>query len=108
MSQAGQEAAFHIDHIIPRRAGGKTTPSNLALSCVSCSLRKGAALTAADIESGDVAPIFNPRMQVWEEHFRLIESFEILGLTPVGRATAARLAMNRPLAIEIRREQASR
>ena len=40
LSQAGQAATFHIDHIIPVVAGGATTSDNLALACVSCSLRK--------------------------------------------------------------------
>ena len=38
LSQLGQEATFHIDHVVPRAAGGPTTSDNLALSCVSCSL----------------------------------------------------------------------
>jgi len=33
LSQAGQEAAFHIDHIVPRTADGPTTTENLALAC---------------------------------------------------------------------------
>ncbi|MBM3462221.1 MAG: HNH endonuclease [Armatimonadetes bacterium] len=40
LSQAGQEATFHIDHVRPRRDGGGTRAENLALACVSCSLRK--------------------------------------------------------------------
>ncbi|MBN3944280.1 HNH endonuclease signature motif containing protein [Nostoc sp. NMS9] len=40
LSQAGQEATFHIDHVTPVVAGGKTTADNLALACVSCSLHK--------------------------------------------------------------------
>src|SRR6201999_1385800 len=40
LSQLGQEAAFHIDHVVPRAEGGPTVASNLALACVSCSLRK--------------------------------------------------------------------
>lgn len=35
LSQIGQEAAFHIDHVVPRTAGGPTTADNLALACVS-------------------------------------------------------------------------
>jgi hypothetical protein len=35
ISQAGQEATFHIDHVHPRREGGPTALENLALSCVS-------------------------------------------------------------------------
>lgn len=108
MSQAGQEAAFHVDHVIPRKSGGETTLSNLALACVSCSLRKGAALTVQDPETGESIRVFNPREQDWDEHFHLTGSFEIVGLTATGRATAARLLMNRPLAVEIRREQARR
>jgi 5-methylcytosine-specific restriction endonuclease McrA len=42
ISQIGQVATFHIDHIAPVMAGGETTAENLALACVSCSLRKGA------------------------------------------------------------------
>ncbi|PSR17345.1 hypothetical protein C8255_13025 [filamentous cyanobacterium CCP3] len=41
ISQLGQVATFHIDHVIPAVAGGETTAENLALACVSCSLRKG-------------------------------------------------------------------
>ncbi|MGZ3388598.1 MAG: HNH endonuclease, partial [Isosphaeraceae bacterium] len=30
LSQEGQEASFHIDHITPRAWGGSTEPDNLA------------------------------------------------------------------------------
>ena len=30
LSQVGQEAAFHIDHVVPRAAGGPTDLNNLA------------------------------------------------------------------------------
>lgn len=43
LSQLGQAATFHIDHVIPVVAGGLTTADNLALACVSCSLYKGVA-----------------------------------------------------------------
>src|SRR5688572_25367009 len=70
LSQAGQEAAFHIDHVLPLNSGGKTTLANLALACVSCSLRKGARLTAIDSQTGRETPLFNPRKDVWRLHFR--------------------------------------
>ena len=44
LAQAGQEAAFHLDHVVPAVAGGTSDAENLALACVSCSLRKGARL----------------------------------------------------------------
>jgi hypothetical protein len=107
LSQLGQEAAFHIDHVIPRAAGGPTTADNLALACVSCSLRKWAKQTATDPESGEAVQLFNPRAQTWAEHFRW-EGERIVPLTPTGRATAAALAMNRPLIVAIRQEEAAR
>ncbi|HEY9612077.1 HNH endonuclease signature motif containing protein, partial [Allocoleopsis sp.] len=67
LSQAGQEAAFHIDHIIPIVAGGATTADNLALACVSCSLRKAARQMVEDPQTGEMVLIFNPRQQVWKE-----------------------------------------
>jgi len=48
LAQTGQEAAFHIDHIVPVSGGGGTNLENLALACVSCSLRKGARLLTRD------------------------------------------------------------
>jgi hypothetical protein len=107
LSQAGQEAAFHVDHVAPRVAGGPTELSNLALACVSCSLRKWARRSAPDPETGEDAPLFNPRDQVWEDHFRW-EGAAVVPLTPTGRATVAALAMNRPLAIAIRSEEVER
>jgi hypothetical protein len=106
LSQRGQEAAFHIDHVVPRAAGGLTTLDNLALACVSCSLRKWAKQTASDPDSGQELPLFNPRTHAWAEHFRW-EGQRIVPLTPTGRATAAALAMNRPLILAIRQEEAA-
>jgi HNH endonuclease len=107
LSQLGQEAQFHIDHVLPRAAGGPTIADNLALACVSCSLRKWAKQTAADPDSGEQVPLFNPRTQAWVEHFRW-ENEKVMPLTPTGRATVAALAMNRPMIIAIRQEEAVR
>jgi 5-methylcytosine-specific restriction endonuclease McrA len=107
LSQLGQEATFHIDHVIPRAAGGPTTVDNLALACVSCSLRKWAKLTATDPDSNEEVPLFNPRTQVWDAHFRWDDA-RVVPLTPTGRATVAALAMNRPLIIAIRQEEVAR
>jgi hypothetical protein len=104
LSQLGQEATFHIDHVVPRVAGGPTTADNLALACVSCSLRKSAKQTAIDPDTGVEVPLFNPRTQIWTEHFRW-EGERIAPLTPTGRATVSVLAMNRPLIVAIRQEE---
>jgi len=107
LSQLGQEARFHLDHVMPRAAGGPTTVDNLALACVSCSLRKGASQTALDPDSGAAVPLFNPRTQAWPDHFRW-DGVRMAALTPTGRATLAALAMNRPLIVAIRQEEAAR
>jgi hypothetical protein len=70
LAQAGQEAAFHIDHVIPRAAGGPTSEENLALACVSCSLHKAAKQTAVNPVDGKEVPLFNPRTDRWSDHFR--------------------------------------
>jgi len=108
ISQAGQEATFHIDHVHPRRDGGVTSLENLALACVSCSLRKGARIEATDPESGQPTALFHPRKHTWGEHFLAEPEAVYVGRTPIGRATIALLKMNRPVAVEIRREEAMR
>ncbi|MHB1557242.1 MAG: HNH endonuclease [Isosphaeraceae bacterium] len=70
LSQAGQEAAFPVDHVVPRVAGGPTELDNLALACVSCSLRKWARRSAPAPETGEDTPLFSPRAQAWSDHFR--------------------------------------
>jgi hypothetical protein len=104
ISQAGQVATFHIDHIVPVVAGGATTSENLALACVSCSLRKGARQTLEDSETGEVVSIFNPRQQIWTEHFDW-SGVEAVGLTATGRATVEALDLNRPAMLAIRAEE---
>ena len=103
LAQAGQEATFHVDHIVPQSAGGATKPENLALACVSCSLRKAARQTAPDPETGESVSLFHPRMDRWSDHFRW-NGLALAGLTPTGRATIGALQMNRPLILAIRAE----
>jgi hypothetical protein len=105
LSQEGQEAVFHVDHIHPLARGGPTDLANLALACVSCSLRKGARITARDPKSVKIVPIFHPRRQMWADHFRWTGN-RVVGLTPSGRATVVALRMNREIALAIRSEEA--
>jgi hypothetical protein len=104
LSQAGQVATFHVDHIVPEISGGATTSGNLALACVSCSLRKGARQRLEDPETGEVVSIFNPRQQIWKEHF-VWKGVEVLGLTATGRATINALSLNRSIMLAIRAEE---
>jgi len=105
LSQAGQEAAFHVDHIVPVAARGATSPANLALACVSCSLRKGSRQKAVDPRANETVDLYHPRRNAWRLHFRWDGNGRIVGLTATGRATVAALSMNRSLAVAIRREE---
>ena len=107
LSQDGQEAVFHIDHVVPRSARGKTMLSNLALACVSGSLRKAARLTATDPETSREMPLLNPRREIWNSHFRW-RGTQVVGTTPTDRATVVALKMNRSLARAIREEEVAR
>jgi hypothetical protein len=104
LSQFAQEATFHIDHIVPRSAGGPTTLENLALACVTCSLRKGARQRAIDPATGLEAPLFHPRRDNWREHFRW-DGVALVGLSPIARATIEALKMNRPDILATRLEE---
>jgi hypothetical protein len=93
-----------VEHIIPRARGGSDQPPNLALACRSCNLSKGTSQRARDPTTGDLVAIFDPRNDSWNEHFQLnLDTFQIEGLTAVGRATVRRLGMNRALAVRARR-----
>ncbi|MGG6268716.1 HNH endonuclease [Leptolyngbya sp. AN03gr2] len=104
LSQIGQEATFHIDHVIPVAANGETIEGNLALACVSCSLHKSAKQEIQDPETGEAVNIFNPRRQDWNEHF-CWNDVRVIGLTAIGRATIKELRMNRPVILAIRAEE---
>ena len=107
LAQVSQWASFHIDHITPINAGGETASGNLALACVSCSLRKGAKQTSVDLTTGKQARLFNPRTDSWRVHFRW-KGAEAFGLSPTGRATVHALKLNDPRVVLIRREEALR
>lgn len=108
LSQALQHATFHVDHIWPRSEAGLTTLDNLALACVSCSLRKSDRTTATDPDTGELVRLFNPRVDAWADHFDIVSDFSLTGRTPTGRATVMALRLNHALAIGIRAEEAKR
>ena len=86
---------FSVDHILPRVRGGIDDLNNLALSCRNCNERKQDATEAQDPLTEESVPLFHPRRDRWEDHFAWSDDFRhIIGLTPTGRATIARLQTN--------------
>lgn len=95
---------LEIEHIIPRARGGSGDESNLWLSCSLCNRYKGSQTTGVDPFDGTPVELFNPRTQVWREHFRWSpDGALILGVTPAGRATVEALRLNNELAVDVRR-----
>jgi hypothetical protein len=84
---------FHIEHVMPRKHGGASTETNLALACHACNLHKGPNLSGIDPDTGSVVLLFNPRIQKWDDHF-VEQGAHIVGITSQGRATVRVLVMN--------------
>jgi hypothetical protein len=94
---------MEIDHLVPEAFGGPTEEQNLWLACSPCNDAKGCRIVATDPASGEVVRLFNPRYQVWSEHFAWSENGElIVGSTPIGRATVLALKLNRPTVVRAR------
>ncbi|HJT35666.1 MAG TPA: HNH endonuclease signature motif containing protein [Pirellulales bacterium] len=93
---------FPLDHIIAEQHGGKTISSNLCLACPRCNASKGRNIAGIDPISGRMVRLFNPRRHKWAAHFRWDGAY-LQGKSGIGRTTILVLAMNHPIALELRR-----
>jgi hypothetical protein len=95
---------LEFEHVYPEARGGPTTRENLWLACTRCNDHKGDRIDGVDPESGERVPVFNPRTQIWVEHFAWSpDGALIVGLTPIGRATVAALRLNNEFIVVARR-----
>ena len=101
MHQSLQGATFHVEHVIPRSRGGRSTLANLAWACPRCNLQETNRTEFLDPATGTTTRLFDPRADVWEEHFRW-NGFQLLGLSDIGRATIAALELNHTRRVRIR------
>jgi hypothetical protein len=92
---------FHADHIIAQQHDGSDELDNLAWACPACNHHKGTNIATYDSETQELTPLYNPRTQIWLDHFELV-GFVINGKTSFGRATAKLLQMNHPSQQEAR------
>jgi hypothetical protein len=104
-----------LDHALPKAVwmaaarSGQTPPAmdpddpaNLAAACLPCNQAKWKAVVGRDPLTGDTERLFNPRQDRWDNHFTWMDGgLTLIGTTLTGRATVARLRLNR----EIYREQ---
>lgn len=95
---------LEVDHIIPESLGGLTVRENLWLACSMCNDHKGNRIAAVDPRTGEEVRIFDPRRQLWRDHFDWsAEGDVIIGKSPTGRATIAAVRLNRAELVEARR-----
>jgi hypothetical protein len=104
MHQSLQGARFHLEHVLPASRGGNSELENLAWACPGCNLHKSDRVVAADPNTGVDVPFFHPRIHAWSAHFTW-EDYEIVGLTPTGRATVTALDLNHSRRVRIRQAE---
>jgi hypothetical protein len=92
---------FEIDHIVARKHRGRTSESNLALSCFYDNSFKGSDIASFDPQTGKLTRLYHSRGQAWARHFQWVGAV-LLGRTAVGRTTIETLQINHPLRIEQR------
>jgi|SRR6185312_2399679 len=93
---------FHVDHIRSLKHGGASDISNLAYCCPDCNYCKGSDIGNVGT-SGELVRFFNPRMDIWGEHFELINGL-IVGKTAIGKVTEEILKFNEPDRLVFRRQ----
>jgi len=85
-----------VEHIIPKSKGGQSTPKNTTLSCQGCNNYKYNKTDGIDNLTGNTANIYNPRKQIWSDHFAWSsDGIEIIALSSTGRVTLNTLRLNR-------------
>ena len=96
--------SFCMEHISPLADEGSNDTDNLAFACGSCNGHKHAKMQGTDPDSGEITVLFNPRFDLWNDHFEWdAPATLILGKTPIGRVTIETLKMNRSPVINIRK-----
>jgi len=101
MPQDYDDSPFEIDHIIARKHSGPSVAGNLALSCLHCNSFKGSDIAGRDPRTRKLTPLFNPRRNKWQRHFRWQGAY-LVGRTPIGRLTVTVLNINDPFRVELR------
>jgi hypothetical protein len=84
---------FEVDHVISLKHGGGNEIDNLAYICPHCNQHKGTDLTTFIDTYDNIILLFNPRKQLWVEHF-YIENGLVVDKTVIGKATIKLLKMN--------------
>jgi hypothetical protein len=71
------------------------------LACFPCNNHKGPNIAGRDPLTERIVRLFHPRRDKWHQHFEW-RGPELMGLTPVGRATITVLEINLPHRVSLR------
>ena len=89
------EFGCEVDHIISEKHMGRTEADNLALSCFFCNRNKGSDIgSVRSSEDATIIRFFNPRTDIWSEHFAFDAQRHIVPATDIGHVTARILGFN--------------
>ena len=94
------------DHIFAVKHRGKTFESNLAWTCFVCNRAKGTDLASIDDLSGKIVRLYNPRIDLWEDHMELQSDGSVSAKSSIGWVAISLLKLNRPELLEIRKQLA--
>ncbi len=92
-----------MEHVIAQKHGGKTVTENLTLACPYCNRAKGTDLGSIDPQTEVLTPFFNPRTQLWANHFQWWNG-KIVPFTAQGRVTVTILQFNNRERLQERRK----
>jgi hypothetical protein len=96
LPQSASVLPHQVDHIIAAQHFGSDDEANLCLCCIRCNLKKGPNIASVDPAGAatSIVPLYHPRIDRWEEHFRMAEDGTMHGLSGQGRATVRLLELN--------------
>ena len=100
ISETSAGGELTIDHFRPQSKNGGDELENLVYVCVRCNLYKDDFW----VDNTDAPPLWNPRTEPFENHFRQTEVGHFFAITETGELTLRTLKLNRRQLVENRRQ----
>jgi hypothetical protein len=102
MPQSCTQLPHEVDHIRAQKHNGLSTPENLCWSCALCNSFKGSDVSAYTPDTDELTRLFNPRVDIWNEHFDWSDGV-LIGKTNIAAATIGLLRINSDSRVSHRR-----